>query len=339
MPTASPAPPRRALLTWAALLTVYVVWGSTYFGIAVAIESLPPFLMGVVRFTIAGSLLIAWDLLRNPGARRLPNVRQLRDSFVIGGLLLGLGNGFVAYGEQTVPSGIAAILVAMIPVWFAILGWLYFRDRLPRIVSLAIVIGFAGVGLLVWPVGDGANRFDLVGVIVLIVAPLGWAHGSLYSARRATLPPSPLTASGLQMLSGAVVGLGFAALTGEPGRFDPAAVTLESALAVAYLVVFGSMVAFTAYAWLLRNAPLSLIGTYAYVNPVVAVGLGGLFLAEPISPRTIVASAVILVAVAIIVSARAKLAAPAGSTSDQDVTAREPVARVRPAVPPPAQSG
>jgi drug/metabolite transporter (DMT)-like permease len=222
------------------------------------------------------------------------------------------------FGQKTVPSGIAAILIAMMPLWFAILGWLYFRDRLPKVVAFAIAVGFAGTALLIWPSGAGANSFDPVGIVILLLAPLGWAHGSLYSIKRANLPPSPLTASGIQMLAGAAV-TGFeAVLVGEPAAFHPESISAASIAALVYLIFIGSMLAFTAYAWLLKNAPLSLIGTYAYVNPVVAVFLGSVFLREPISVRTIIASAVILVAVAIIVSARGRLASQAEGTEASD---------------------
>jgi drug/metabolite transporter (DMT)-like permease len=293
---------------WLALGTVYLVWGSTYFGIAVAIESIPPFVMLAVRFTIAGALLIAWDAVRSRGRFGWPSRREIRDSAVVGALLLGIGNGFVAFGEQTVASGIAAILVAMMPLWLGVFGWLYFRERLPLIAVIGVAIGLVGVGLLVWPAGAGANAFDALGIAVLLVAPIGWAHGSLFSAHRARLPHRPLVASGLQMIAGAAVLIVEGALTGELGRIHPEAVTVRSVVALAYLVVIGSMVAYTAYAWLLRHAPLSLIGTYAYVNPVVAVALGAAFLAEPISTRTLVASAVIVAAVAMIVTARGRLA-------------------------------
>jgi drug/metabolite transporter (DMT)-like permease len=295
------------------MLVIYVVWGSTYFGIRIAIDSIPPFLMAAIRFAIAGLLLIAWDMLRHPEARRLPTRRQVMDSAIVGGLLLGIGNGFVVFGEKTVPSGIAAILIGMMPLWFALLGWLYLRQRLPRLVVGAIVIGFAGVALLIWPSGEGANHFDTFGIFILILAPLGWAHGSIYSVQRAKLPHSALTASGLQMLAGAAVTGVESLIAGEPATFNPGGVTSASVIAVVYLVLFGSMLAFTSYAWLLRHAPLSLVGTYAYVNPVVAVGLGTLFLHEPISARTIVASVVILAAVAIIVTARGRLAGTAAS--------------------------
>ena len=304
------------LALWTNLAVIYVVWGSTYFGIALAIRTIPPFLMASIRFAIAGLILVAFDLLRHPDARRMPTRRQVVDSAIVGGLLLGIGNGFVSLGEKTVPSGIAAILIAMMPLWFALLGWLYLRQRLPRIVIGAIALGFLGTALLVWPAGEGANQFDVAGIVILFLAPLGWAHGSIYSASRAKLPPSPLTASGLQMLAGAAVTLVEAVAVGEPAQFDPSGISLESVLAIVYLVVFGSMLAYTAYGWLLRNAPLSLVGTYAYVNPVVAVGLGTLFLHESISVRTIVAAAIILLAVAIIVAARGRLGTSTAKVSD-----------------------
>jgi drug/metabolite transporter (DMT)-like permease len=308
-----------ALALWANLAVIYVVWGSTYFGIAVAIETIPPFTMATTRFVIAGLILVAFDLIRHPEARRLPTRRQLIDSAIVGGLLLGIGNGFVSFGETRVASGIAAIIIGTMPLWFALFGWLFLRQRLPRIVVAAIGLGFFGTALLVAPAGEGANQFDSLGILVLFLAEFGWAIGSIYSGAKAKLPPSPLTASGLQMLFGAgVTGLQ-AVLVGEPSRFDPSGVSMGSVLAVAYLVVFGSMLAFTAYGWLLRNAPLSLVGTYAYVNPVVAVALGTVFLHEPISPRTIVAVIIILVAVAIIVTARRGLSETLTSEPANDV--------------------
>jgi drug/metabolite transporter (DMT)-like permease len=339
----SPRTPRHpnAALLWAALITVYVVWGSTYFGIAVAIETIPPFLMAAFRFLVAGTMVVAFDLMRHPATRRVPSRRELRDSAIVGCLLLGAGNGLVVLGERTVPSGIAAILIAMSPVWFAVLGWLYFRERLPRLVAFAIAVGFVGVALLVGPEGEGANRFDLLGIVVLFIAPIGWAHGSVFSAKRARLPRSPLTASGLQMLAGAVLLFGVGTITGEWALIQPERISFASIAAVAYLVVFGSMVAFTAYSWLLQNAPLSLVGTYAYVNPIVAVALGSLVLREGISVRTIVASAVILAAVAIIVSARARLATPEATPARSRPPAREPGSRaaIRAATPPTGRSG
>jgi drug/metabolite transporter (DMT)-like permease len=299
------------------MAVIYVVWGSTYFGIAVAIETMPPFLMAAIRFTIAGLILIAFDLLRHPEARRMPTRRQLSGSFIVGALLLGVGNGFVVFGQsREVPSGVAAILTETVPFWFALFGWLYFRERLPRLVVGAIAIGFAGTALLIWPAGEGANRFDPLGILMLLLAELGWAHGSIYSQRRAQLPASPLTASGIQMLLGGAVTLFVEALiSGEPARFHPESISSASILALVYLIFFGSMLAYTSYAWLLRNAPLSLVATHAYVNPLVAVALGTLFLGETLSARTIIASVIILVAVAIIVTARERL--PAAKSDDK----------------------
>jgi drug/metabolite transporter (DMT)-like permease len=308
MPSTAPKRGPSTAALWANMAVIYVVWGSTYFGIAIAIESMPPFLMAAIRFGIAGVILLAFDLLRHPEARRMPTRRQVRDSVIVGSLLLGVGNGFVVFGQSLqVPSGVAAILIAMMPLWFALLGWLYLRERLPRLVVGAIAVGFAGTALLIWPGGDGANRFDPLGILILLIAPLGWGHGSIYSQRRAQLPPSPLTASGIQMLAGGAVTFVEALVVGEPARFDPEAITTASLLALLYLIVIGSMLAYTSYAWLLRNAPLSLVGTYAYVNPVVALALGTLFLGEPLTSRTIIAAAIILVAVAIIVTARSRL--------------------------------
>ena len=326
MPSSDTAQKRgpSALALWANMAILYVVWGSTYLGIALAIRTIPPFLMGSIRFVIAGSILIAFDLLRHPEARRLPTRRQLVDSAIVGGLLLGIGNGFVSFGERTVPSGIAAILIAMMPLWFALLGWLYLRQRLPRVIVGAIVLGFLGTALLVWPAGEGANRFDAVGILVLFLAPLGWAHGSIYSVSRARLPQSPLTASGVQMLAGAAATFVEALVVGEPAQFDASRISLESALAVGYLVLFGSMIAFTAYGWLLRNAPLSLVGTYAYVNPIVAVALGSFLLGEQISPRTLVAAGIIILAVAIIVTARGRLAASGLREPADEIDAPDP---------------
>jgi drug/metabolite transporter (DMT)-like permease len=340
MPSATPKQGPRPAALWANMAVIYVVWGSTYFGIAIAIETMPAFLMAAIRFVLAGLLLIGFDLLRNPQARRLPTRRELLDSAIVGALLLGVGNGFVVFGQSLeVPSGVAAILIAMMPLWFAVLGWLYFRQRLPRLVVAAIAVGFAGTALLIWPAGEGANQFDPLGILILLLAPLGWAHGSIYSQQRAQLPPSALTASGIQMLVGGAVTFGEALLTNEPARFHPESISTESLLALIYLIFIGSMLAFTSYAWLLRNAPLSLVSTYAYVNPVVAVGLGTLFLGETLSARTIFASAIILLAVAIIVTARGRLPStqPAGDSTPEPGTATR--SRAPSAVPPRAPSG
>lgn len=293
-----------SLRLWAAMATLYVVWGSTYLGIAIAIETIPPFLMLAIRFAIAGGILLVWEIARGDLLRARPTLRQVRDASIVGALLLGIGNGFVAYGELTVASGIAAVLIALMPVWLAVLGWIYFRERLPVIVVAGIVLGLLGVAFLVWP--TGGVTFQVLGIGALILSPIGWAHGSLFSAHAADLPRRPLTTTAIQMLAGSLALLAESALTGEFNGFDPGAISVASIEAMVYLIFIGSLLAFNAYAWLLRNAPLSLVGTYAYVNPVVAVGLGAVFLAEPIAPRTLIASAVIIAAVAMIVTARGR---------------------------------
>ena len=216
-----------------------------------------------------------------------------------------------------VPSGIAALLIEMMPVWFALLGWLYFRQRLPRIAVGAIVLGLAGTALLISPTSDGSAHLDPLGILLLLIAELGWAHGSIYSQRRAKLPPSALSASGFQMLAGGAVTFVEALVVGDPVRFHPETISTASLLAVGYLIFAGSMLAYTSYAWLLRNAPLTLVGTYAYVNTVVAIALGTVFLGEPLTPRTIVASAIILVAVAIIVTSRSRLQTAEAGTEER----------------------
>ncbi|HEY7524342.1 MAG TPA: EamA family transporter [Candidatus Limnocylindrales bacterium] len=292
----------------AGLLILYVVWGSTYLGIAIAIDTIPPMTMAAIRFLVAGSVLVALVAIRRPAELRRPTLAEIRDSVVIGILLAAVGNGFVTLGEQTVPSGIAALFIALVPVWLAVLGRLVFRDRLPRLVVAGILIGFAGVGLLAWPgVGVASGGLEPVGLALVLVAPIGWSSGSLFAARRALQPRPALLATGIQMLGGGTILAILAIVTGEAGRFDPAAVSAESLAALVYLTTVGSLLGYSTYAWLLSVAPVSLIATYAYVNPVVAVALGALVLQEPVTPRTLVAGAIIVIAVALIVTARGRV--------------------------------
>lgn len=294
----------------AGILTLYLVWGSTYLAIRVAVETIPPFSMASVRFLIAGAALLAVLWLRSRATFVLPTGREWRDTFIVGAFLLGGGMGMVAWGEQTVPSGIAALLIALMPLWVAIFGRAFFAERLPRVAVLGILVGLAGVAILVVPAGVGANQFDPAGIAALIVSPISWSLGSLFAAHRAVLPRHPLVATGAQMVAGGVVLAVMALVTGEPARLDLPGISPESFLGFAYLTVVGSLVAFTAYSWLLRIAPLPLIATYAYVNPVVAVVLGAVILAEEITPRTLVAGAVIVVAVALIITTRSRMSAP-----------------------------
>ena len=311
MPTERPPTPSSGQI-WLGLLVLYVVWGSTYLGIAIAVESIPPFLMAAVRFGIAGAVLMGWSIARARGSFIAPSRREWRDSIIVGALLLGGGMGMVAFGEQTIPSGITALLVALMPVWVAIFGRVLLGERLPWLAGVGIVVGFVGVAILVGPTILGqTGALDPLGLAAIIISPIAWSLGSLYASHRATLPRQPLVATGAQMLAGGAVLVVMAALGGEFGRFDPTAVSRDSVAALVYLTVVGSLLAFTAYGWLLRVAPLPFIATYAYVNPVVAVILGAVVLHEPIDPRTLVAGAVIVGAVALIVTARGRMAAPA----------------------------
>ena len=324
IPTAPTKAPTSRLIIGLGLLILYVVWGSTYLGIAVAIETIPPFLMAATRFLIAGLALLGWSWLREGRAFTLPSRREWRDSVIVGALLLGGGMGMVAWGQQTVPSGISALMIALMPAWVAVLGRLFLGERLPRIVVAGIVIGLVGVAILIGPSADGATAFNLFGLAALIVSPIFWSGGSLFSQHRATLPSRPLVATGAQMIAGAVVLALMSVVSGEPGRFDIAAVSIESLIGLAYLTAIGSLVAFTTYVRLLRVAPLPLIATYAYVNPVVAVFLGTWFLSEPLTPRTLVAGAVIVFAVALIITARGRMSAPA--RTPEPVRDRQPAA-------------
>ncbi len=327
---ASPRPP-----IWLGLLVLYVVWGSTYLGIAIAVDTIPPFLMAAIRFLIAGAVLLAWSIAREGRSFRFPSTREWRDSAIVGALLLGGGMGMVAYGELSVPSGITALIIAMMPVWVAVLGRIFLGERLPRLAIVGIVLGFAGVGILVGPSAfGGAGAFEPLALGAILLSPISWSSGSLFASHRASLPSRPLVATGAQMVAGGFVLLVMSLASGEPVGFRIETISVNSILAIVYLTVIGSLLAFTAYGWLLRVAPLPLIATYAYVNPVVAVILGAVVLHEPIELRTLVAGAVIIVAVAVIVTARGRMAAPRALTDARPgpaTTNLTPAGTVRPA--------
>jgi drug/metabolite transporter (DMT)-like permease len=301
-----PRPPASTLAVWAGLVTLYFVWGSTYIGIRVAVETIPAFVMASGRFLIAGGLLLGWSIARDGRAALRVSRLELRDSFVVGALLLGGGMGMVALGEQTVPSGITALIIALMPLWVAVLGRVVFGERTSRLVVAGIVIGLVGVVILVAPTGVGALALSAGGIAAVLCSPLSWASGSLYSSHRARLPRLPLVATAIQMICGGIVLAGLAALSGELSTFSLGAVTGRSWLAFGYLVTIGSLIGYTTYVWLLRVAPLPKIATYAYVNPIVAFVLGAIVLGEEITIRTVVAAVVIVAAVAIIVTARSR---------------------------------
>ncbi len=297
--TASP------IAIWAGLVVLYLVWGSTYLGIKVTVDTMPPFVMGFMRFVPAGLLLAGAVALRNRRTIRRPSRREVVDTSIVGACLLLGGLGLVAWAEQTIPSGIAALLIALMPMWLAIFGLAFLGERLPRAGVIGIAIGVVGVAILAWPTA-GVDDLDPAGLIALLISPICWALGAIYAARRAVLPGPALFASGLQMVAGGVALLAASVITGELGGFDPAAVSTESWAGLLYLLLIGSLVGYSTFAWLLSVAPLPRVATYAYVNPVVAVFLGALVLGEPLSPRTLVATVVIVVAVVLIVTARGR---------------------------------
>jgi len=276
-----------------ALAVIYVVWGSTYLAIRVMVETIPPLLGAGVRFAVAGATMYAWLAWRRPGLR--VTRRQLGAAALVGVLLVVGGNGLVTVAERDVPSGLAALLIASEPLWVILLRRVA-GDRLSRGSLLALIVGFAGVSLLLAP-GQRPEGVGIAGLVLCLIAAASWASGS-FASSRLSLPQDALHSTALQMMIGGAVMTGAGFAFGEAGGFAFADVSLESALSLAYLFVFGSLLAFTAYAWLLQNVPISTVSTYAYVNPVIAVALGWAILSEPVSALTIAATAVIVASVA-----------------------------------------
>jgi drug/metabolite transporter (DMT)-like permease len=281
------------------LATVYIVWGSTYLGIKLAEQTLPPLLMQSTRFVLAGIPLFILATRAKSDPADPIGLRQWRDAAIVGAFLLVGGLGAVTLAERSVPSGIAALLIGMTPLWIVLLERTIHGVRLGRGAVAGVLIGFAGVVVLAWPTGGAALHG--VGLALLLWSPISWSLGSLY-ARRAALPARPLVATAMEMMCASVLLLIAGLLHGEAGHIDPGAVSSRSLLAFGYLVVMGSLVAFSAYVWLLTVAPVSLVATYAYVNPVVAVFLGWLLDGESIGPRVIIAAGVIVAGVVLIVS-------------------------------------
>ncbi len=294
------APPRPAAptwLMWLALGTVYLVWGSTYLGIKVAIETLPAFTHAGARFSFAGLIVVGIIAVTRPAALRITRA-QLMTVAVAGVLLLLGGNGLVAVGEEGVSSGLAALLIAAVPLWIAVLRAV-FGDRPARATLVGVAVGFAGVAVLLLPRGGGHS--DLGHGALVICASLSWAGGSYFATRR-PMPANPFAATGYEMLFGGAALLVAGLARGELSGFSISQVSGRSWFALGYLVVFGSLGAFTAYVWLLGNAPVSKVATYAYVNPAVAVFLGALVLGEPLTLTVVVGGLIILVAVAVVVA-------------------------------------
>jgi drug/metabolite transporter (DMT)-like permease len=294
--------PRWQIVT--ALALVYVIWGSTYLGIRFAIETLPPFLMAGSRFVVAGAILFAWVWFKTPDR---PTMIHWRSSLIVGGLLLMGGNGMVTWAEEKVPSGLAALMIGGTPLWIVSLNWLFFGGTRPnRVMALGLVIGLSGLLLLIGPknlTGDG--DLDPIRIGAILLASLSWSTGSLYS-RKAALPASPLLGTAMEMLCGGALLLVLGTLAGNWSDLHLDAVSFKSAISWVYLSLFGSLVAFSAYIWLLHHTTPARAASYAYVNPVVAVFLGWALADEAISLRTVVAAAIIIGSVALITSVRAQ---------------------------------
>jgi drug/metabolite transporter (DMT)-like permease len=284
----------------AAFAAVYLIWGSTYLAIKYAIETLPTFLMAGVRFGVAGAILYAWA--RFSGNYERPTGSQWRTSFIMGALLLGIGNGGVVLAEHYLSSSLAALLVATSPFWIVLLGWAFMGMGRPNLkVAAGLVVGFIGVTLLILGQSDSGSGSSgqIFGIISMLAATLAWAIGSLYGVRAPTAR-SAVQAAGMQMLAGGLILLVTGTVAGEWSSFDPSAVSATSLFALGYLIVFGAIVAYTAYSWLLKNASPASVSTYAYVNPAIAVVLGWAIAGETMTQQMLLGAAVVVVSVALI---------------------------------------
>jgi drug/metabolite transporter (DMT)-like permease len=300
---------KHLVLMIAAFAAVYIVWGSTYLGIKYAIETLPPFIMAGARFFVAGSILFL--AAARTSEFQWPTAVQWRTSLIVGTLLLLGGNGLVVFAQHYISSSLAALLVATEPFWIVILSWLWLKNGRPNLrVVTGLVIGFIGVSMLITGQNiDGGflngGFYQWLGTFAVIGAALSWAAGSIYGLK-APVPKSSLLTAGMQMISGGAVLLLVSLLKGEWGGFDIAAVSIRSWLAWGYLLVFGSLIGFTAYSWLLKNAQPSMVATYAYVNPVVAVLLGWGIAGESLTAQMLAGAAIVVASVALVTRQKPK---------------------------------
>ncbi|MGI8401226.1 MAG: EamA family transporter [Gemmatimonadaceae bacterium] len=292
----------------AAFASIYIIWGSTYLAISYADRTIPPFIMAGARFLVSGALLYFWARYKGAPA---PTKTHWRNATIAGGFLLLGGNGAVVWAEQYVPSGLTALLVSILPFWLVIIEWMRPPRKRPGVAILVgLVLGFVGIIVLVGP-GNFGGSGDVrpIGALVLILGSLSWAIGSFWS-RDAELPESGLLTTGMEMLGGGVLLIIVGALSGEFSRFDVHQVSRASAIGLAYLITFGSLLGFTSYIWLLDKVSPARLGTYAYVNPIVAVVLGWAIAGERLSIRTGVAAAIVICAVALITTAQKTTNAP-----------------------------
>jgi drug/metabolite transporter (DMT)-like permease len=287
-------------LIWVALGTVYVIWSTTYLAIRITNETLPPLVAAGTRFLIAGAVLLAVTIRRGD-VRGDPVAKpQWVAALAVGALLIAGGNGSVVLAELTVPSGTVALIFALVPLWLALWDRFVGRQRLAGRVALGLLMGFGGAALLVDDARVGG--IPLSGLLLAVAASISWAGGSLL-ARGARLPHRPFVGNAMVMLAGGAITLGWGLLRGEADLLDPERFSTASVVAISYLVVFGSWIAFSAYLWLLRNARTSLVATYAWVTPMLAVYLGHAIAEEPLRGRSLAAGAIVLTAVALTVSA------------------------------------
>jgi len=272
---------------------VYLIWGSTYLAIRFTIETLPPFLSAGLRFLLAGLILYAFA--RYKKKESAPTIKHWQSAFIIGGFLLLGGNGCVVWAERIVPSGLAALFIAVTPLWMVLLEWCWHETKRPSMgVFIGIAIGFFGVWLLIKP-----GSIDLSGAMLLLFASLSWATGSVYS-RKADLPQSSFLSTAMQMIGGGILLMVMGVVQGEITRFHVMNFSIKSITAWAYLIMVGSLLGYTAYLWLLKNVGVARASTYAFVNPIVAIFLGWLLAGEKLSAQTAIAGIFVLVAVIVI---------------------------------------
>lgn len=300
----APTVPPSRLKIYLAFAAIYLIWGSTFLGIRFTIETMPPLFMSGTRFLLAG--LILYAIARFQGLPN-PKPKQLRTSAIIGVFLVLVGNGGVAWAEQAVPSSMAALLIATVPLWITLLGYLFFGKSKPNVKTVVgLILGLVGVLTLIGPDNlMGQGNMDVFSMIIIIVSTVSWAFGSLYAAR-GKHAAAPMMSTAIQMITGGLLQLAVGAFLGEYTELNLAAFSTKSILAFCYLVVFGSLIGFSSYSWLIRVAPPSRVATYAYVNPLVAVLLGWLFANEAVTLQMLLAGLLILPAVILILQANAK---------------------------------
>jgi drug/metabolite transporter (DMT)-like permease len=289
---------------WLALWIVYIVWGSTYLAIRITVETMPPLLAAGMRFLLAAAVLLTWLAVRRGPSSLKIDRRQLIASTAIGSALLLGGNGLVMVAEQHVSSSLAALLIASVSLWVIVYRKIA-GERIPGLTLAGVVIGFVGVGVLVLP-GSNVGESHLFGTLLVLIASACWAFGSFMS-KRVPLPSDPWVSTGYQMLGGGLVVMLAGIIGGELADVDPSSFSTASILGLLYLVVAGSLLAFTAYVWLLQNAPISKVATYAYVNPMIAIVLGAIILDESITATMLVGAAAIIGSVALVVANESRL--------------------------------